>query len=79
MRSIQSLCKMMGSKGGLLFALFLLFYLGPGGSARAAVEVGDPAPEFCLPTNDGDRICLKDYRGKKNVVLLFYVLDFTRG
>ena len=79
MRNIQSFCKMMSSKGGLLLALFLPFYLGLGGSARAAVEVGDPVPEFCLPANEGDRICFKDYRGKKNVVLAFYPLDFTGG
>ena len=62
-----------------LLALLLLFCLGVAGPTQAAVEIGSPAPEFCLPASEGDRICLKDYRGKKNVVLLFYVLDFTRG
>ena len=64
--------------GRFLFA-FSLLYLGMAGTARAAVEVGSPAPEFCLPASRGSKVCLKDYRGKENVVLLFYVLDFTGG
>lgn len=78
----------MISEGRLpLLVLVLLFFpgsgpgkaLGAGEPAQAAVEVGSPAPELCLPASGGGSICLKDYRGKKNVVLLFYVLDFTRG
>jgi hypothetical protein len=64
---------------GRLFLVCLLLGLGMAGSAGAAVEVGSPAPEFCLPASKGDTVCLKDYRGKNNVVLLFYVLDFTQG
>ena len=45
----------------------------------AAVEVNSPAPEFCLPTQDGESVCLKDFKGKQNVLLLFYILDFTPG
>ena len=42
-------------------------------------EVGDPAPDFKLPSvSDGD-ITLSQYRGNKNVVLSFHVLDFTGG
>lgn len=47
--------------------------------AKAEVEVGSPAPDFCLPSSKGDKVCLKDFKGKENVVLLFYVLDFTPG
>ena len=64
--------------GGFFFACLLLC-LGMLSTARAAVEVGNPAPEFCLPASQGDQICLKDYQGKNNVVLLFYILDFTGG
>ena len=64
---------------GRFFLAFSLLCLGMAGTARAAVEVGSPAPEFCLPASKGDKICLKDYRGKESVVLLFYVLDFTGG
>jgi hypothetical protein len=45
----------------------------------AEVQVGDPAPSFSLPSTIGDKVDLKDYLGKKNVVLEFYVLDFTPG
>ena len=36
------------------------------------VRVGDPAPDFTLENVDGKRISLSDFRGKKNVVLVFY-------
>ena len=45
----------------------------------AAVEVGSPAPAFCLPAQDGEAVCLSDFTGKRNVLLLFYILDFTPG
>ncbi len=42
-------------------------------------EIGEPAPEFTLPsTTSGDRVSLSDYRGKW-VVLYFYPKDFTPG
>jgi peroxiredoxin Q/BCP len=41
--------------------------------------VGEPAPEFTLPTNTGEgNISLSDYRGEW-VVLYFYPKDFTSG
>ena len=36
------------------------------------VKVGQPAPDFTLEDSDGKKISLADYRGKKNVVLVFY-------
>ena len=42
------------------------------------VDVGDLAPDFALRTIGLKEIRLKDYRGK-NVVLLFYPLDWTPG
>ena len=45
----------------------------------AEVQVGDPAPDFALASTMGGKVSLKDYVGKKNVVLEFYVLDFTPG
>jgi cytochrome oxidase Cu insertion factor (SCO1/SenC/PrrC family) len=49
------------------------------GGAWAGAEVGSPAPDFCLPSSQGEKVCLKDFKGKDNVVLLFYLLDFTPG
>jgi thioredoxin-dependent peroxiredoxin len=42
------------------------------------VEVGQKAPEFTLPANDGKAINLSDYKGKY-VVLYFYPKDMTPG
>src|SRR5580704_17878420 len=48
-----------------------------------AIQVGTVAPDFELASNEleggrpGKKIKLSDYRGKKNVVLAFYPLDFS--
>lgn len=45
-------------------------------------KVGDTAPDFTLKYFDGsDRkdVKLSDYRGKKNVIVAFYVFAFTGG
>ena len=41
------------------------------------VKVGDPAPDFALPTIDGGTITLAEFRGKKNVVLSFVPAAWT--
>jgi peroxiredoxin len=41
------------------------------------VKVGDPAPDFTLRSISGDLVSLKDYRGKKNVVLSFVPAAWT--
>ena len=43
------------------------------------VKVGDQAPDFEGPTSDGSRLGLKDFAGKKNVVLYFYPKDDAPG
>jgi AhpC/TSA family protein len=49
------------------------------------LKVGQPAPDFDLPSTivgadgRGVRYKLSDFKGKKNVVLAFYVLAFTGG
>jgi peroxiredoxin len=45
----------------------------------ATLRVGDRAPNFTLPDQNGQRITLSNYLGKKTVVLAFYVLAFTGG
>ena len=47
-----------------------------------SLKVGDRAPDFKLQYFDGKDlkdVSLADYRGKKNVVLAFYVFAFTGG
>ena len=41
------------------------------------VDVGDEAPDFELPDQDRTPVRLSDFRGRKNVVLVFYPLSFT--
>ncbi len=45
----------------------------------AELRVGDQAPEFKLQGIGGREWSLAEQTGKKNVVLLFYVLDWTPG
>ena len=50
--------------------------------APSMPKVGDVAPDFALKYSDGKdlkEVKLSDYRGKKNVVLAFYVFAFTGG
>ncbi len=45
-----------------------------------ALQVGQPAPDFELPAVTGDqkhKFKLSDLKGKKNVVIAFYPLDWT--
>jgi len=51
-------------------------------AAQSMPKVGDMAPDFSLKYADGKgmkEVKLSDYRGKKNVVVAFYVFAFTGG
>ncbi len=43
------------------------------------MKVGDSAPLFSLADSSGKEVKLKDYLGKKSIVLYFYPKDYTRG
>ena len=43
------------------------------------MKIGDKAPLFTLPDQNGHQISLKDYLDKKSVVLFFYPKDDTPG
>lgn len=45
----------------------------------ADLKVGDKAPDFTLVDEKGEPRSLRDYLGKKIVVLYFYPKDFTSG
>jgi thioredoxin-dependent peroxiredoxin len=59
-----------------LMAMVLVF--GSGIARAEPLKVGQPAPDFSLPDQDGKRHKLADYRGKW-LALYFYVKDDTPG
>jgi thioredoxin-dependent peroxiredoxin len=44
---------------------------------RAPGIVGEPAPDFALPSATGETVRLSDFRGKAEVVLFFYPKDHS--
>jgi peroxiredoxin len=47
------------------------------GDSIMAISVGQPAPEFSLKDQSQQEVKIADFRGKKNVVLMFYPLDWS--
>lgn len=43
-----------------------------------ALQVGDKAPEFSLPSSTGGNVRLSDHAGKKSVVIFTYIGAFTK-
>lgn len=46
---------------------------------RTHLKVGMQAPDFTLPDHNRQPVTLSSFRGKKSVVLAFYVFAFTGG
>lgn len=46
---------------------------------KTHLKVGQEAPDFTLTDTAGKEVKLSDFKGKRNVVLAFYVLAFTGG
>ena len=42
-----------------------------------SLSVGQAAPDFTLPNQNKEEVKLSDFAGKKNVVLMFYPLDWS--
>ncbi len=82
--SLFSRGKLQMKKLSLVFVLGLALAASALGQTTPAapttnLKVGDMAPDFTLPDTTGKQVKLSDFRGKKNVVLAFYVLAFTGG
>lgn len=45
--------------------------------SQLKVRVGDPAPDFVLPSVSGEKVRLSQFRGRKNVVLSFVPAAWT--
>jgi len=67
-------------------ALLITIFTGLAAYGQAApvapqtqLKVGMAAPDFTLTDTEGNKVKLSDFKGKKSVVLAFYVLAFTGG
>jgi peroxiredoxin Q/BCP len=70
------------AKLGLSSALLLSMVAAASAQAqppKTHLKVGDPAPDFTLIDTKRQPVKLSDFKGKKGVVLAFYVLAFTGG
>ena len=63
-------------KSLFLSGALLVSVLGVGGVATA-VEVGEKAPDFTLPSTTGKDISLSQFQGKQLVLIEFYGADFA--
>ncbi len=52
-------------------------WAGVGAGVATALEVGEQAPDFTLPSTTGEKISLSQFRGKKVVLVEFYRADFV--
>jgi cytochrome oxidase Cu insertion factor (SCO1/SenC/PrrC family) len=66
----------MRPNGRLLNLAFAVAFLVSASSPALALEVGDKAPDFELESSKGGKLKLSDLKGK-NVLINFYVLDFS--
>jgi peroxiredoxin len=84
--SLQRRELMKGSIRAMLCALVLVLAAGQFSAraqedkiAKTPLKTGDTAPDFTLLSNEWKPVTLSEFRGKKNVILAFYVLAFTGG
>lgn len=54
-----------------------VWWIGMLAGTSIAVEVGERAPDFSLPSTTGEQISLSQFRGKRRVLLEFYGSDFA--
>lgn len=48
-----------------------------GATETKTLKIGDKAPDFSLQAHGNRTVTLSDFRGKKNVFIAFYPLDWT--
>ena len=69
-RRVQSASRLL-LLGVLLAGILLGVRIAP------ALEVGEEAPDFTLPSTLGEEIRLRQFRGKQLVLIEFYGGDFS--
>jgi peroxiredoxin len=72
----REMCKWARRLNNFLVEGVLLVLLATA-SVASALDVGDKAPDFKLPSTNGVDIALSDFRGKKWVFLEFYAAAFV--
>jgi hypothetical protein len=68
--------KRVASLRTLVLGVVLVAGLVSAGMALA-LEIGEQAPDFTLPSTTGEKISLNQFRGKKHVLIQFYRTDFN--
>jgi predicted DCC family thiol-disulfide oxidoreductase YuxK len=76
--------RMKGFFAAACVALLAASFAAPGIAqedkiAQTTLKVGDKAPNFTLLDTSWNPVSLNDFHGRKNVIVAFYVLDFTEG
>jgi hypothetical protein len=61
----------------LVLIVMLLACLLVGVRETIALEVGEKAPDFTLPSTTGEKISLSQFQGKQFVLIEFYGADFA--
>jgi cytochrome oxidase Cu insertion factor (SCO1/SenC/PrrC family) len=67
------------SRKHLAIILLGSIFLMPRLAGAAKLKIGDRAPAFALPDQQGKLVRLEDFRGKRSVVLAFYLRASTPG
>ncbi len=66
-------------RDGIQITVLTATVLASGAMAKASLKAGDAAPDFALADQSGATVRLADFRGKKSVVLAFYIRAGTPG
>ena len=78
MKSDERILSVLTASNRALFCALSILFMPLLGTS-ATLKVGDRAPDFALPDQNGKLVKLADFRGKKSVVLAFYIRASTPG
>lgn len=73
MRRLLSISRRIPKAVPIAALLLLGLFAVSCGSSSEDLAVGDPAPDFTLPTAGGGEATLSDYEGKQPVLLFFHM------